>query len=68
MKSGDPILRGLAAWAAGPAGDTETIPQLKKLSHDPSELMLYQDEKFDHFTVSKLAREALSRINPLADT
>ena len=67
MKSGDPILRGLSAWAAGPAGGTETIPQLKKLAHDPSELMLYHDEKFDHFTVGKLAREALSRINPLAD-
>lgn len=60
MKSGDPILRGHAAWAAGPAGDTETIPRLKELADDPSELMLYRNAKFDHYTVGQLAREALS--------
>ena len=62
MKSDDPILRGLAAWAAGPAGDTEIIPRLKELADDPSELMLYQDGRFDHYTVGQLAREALSSV------
>jgi hypothetical protein len=60
MKSGDPILRGLSAWAAGPAGDTETIPRLEELADDPSVLMLYRNGKFDHCTVGQLAREALS--------
>jgi hypothetical protein len=62
MKSGDPILRGLAAWAAGPAGGAETIPQLKELADDPSQLMLYRNGKFDRYSVGQLAREALSSV------
>ena len=60
MESNDPILRGLAAWAAGPAEDAETIPRLKKLEDDPARLMLYRDGKFEEPTVGELAREALS--------
>jgi hypothetical protein len=67
MKSGDPILRGLAAWAAGPAGDTETIPRLNELADDPCELMIYRNGKFDYYTVGQLAQEALSQINQVAD-
>jgi len=60
MESNDPILRGLAAWAAGPAEDADTIPRLKNLEDDPARLMLYRDGKFEHYTVGQLAREALS--------
>jgi len=60
MESKDPILRGLAAWAAGPAEDADTIPRLKNLEDDPARLMLYRDGKFEHYTVGQLAREALS--------
>jgi hypothetical protein len=60
MESGDPVLRGLAAWTAGPADGTEAIARLKKLEGDPERLMLYRDEKFDHLTVGQLAREALA--------
>jgi len=60
LASGDSILRGLAAWAAGPADGFETIPRLKELADDPSELMLYRNGKFDHYSVGQLAREALS--------
>jgi hypothetical protein len=67
MESGDKILRGLAAWAAGPTGGTETIARLKKLADDPAELMLYRSGRFDHYTVGQLAREALSCINQVAD-
>jgi hypothetical protein len=59
MNSGDPILRGLAAWAAGPAGDTETIPRLKELADDPSRIILYRNEKFNRYTVGQLAQEAV---------
>ena len=62
MESGDPILRGLAAWAAGPAGGSEIIPRLKELADDPSQLMLYRREKFDYYSVGQLAREALSSV------
>ena len=68
MKSADPILRGLAAWAAGPAGDTETIPRLNELADDPSRLTLYRDAKLDDCSVGELAREALSYIDLPADT
>jgi HEAT repeat protein len=67
MKSNDPILRGLAAWAAGPADGVETIPRLKELADDPSQLMLYRNGKFDHYSVGQLAREALSLIDLAAD-
>ena len=67
MKSGDPILRGLAAWAAGPAGGTATIPRLKELADDPSKIMLYRNEKFDHHSVGQLARGALALINQASD-
>ena len=60
MESKDSYLRGLAAWAAGPAKGTETIPRLKELADDHSELMLYRDGKFEEPTVGELAREALS--------
>ena len=63
LESEDPHLRGLAAWAAGPAEGAETIPRLKELSDDPSLLMLYRNEKFDHYSVGQLAREALSLIS-----
>jgi len=63
MESIDPILRGLAAWAAGPAEDAETIARLKKLEDDPARLMLYRDGKFDHYTVGQLAQETLAFIN-----
>ena len=62
MESGDQILRGLAAWAAGPAGGAESISRLKQLADDPSELMLYRNGKFDQYSVGQLAREALSSV------
>lgn len=67
MESNDPILRGLAAWAAGPAEDAETIPRLKNLEDDPARLMLYRDGKFEQYTVGQLACEALSLINLAVD-
>jgi hypothetical protein len=63
MESKDSNLRGLAAWAAGPAKGAETIPRIKKLADDPARLMLYRDGTFDHYTVGQLAREALADIN-----
>ena len=62
METGDPILRGLAAWAAGPVGGAESISQLKQLADDPSELMLYRNGKFGPYSVGQLAREALSSV------
>ncbi len=67
MESADPILRGLAAWAAGPAGSTEAISRLTELAEDTSRLMLYRDAKFNDCSVGELAREALSLIDRDSD-
>ena len=67
MESGDPILRGLAAWAAGPSGNTSLIPRLQELVDDTSGLMLYWGEEFNDFTVGELARKALSLIDRDSD-
>jgi len=67
MESGDQILRGLAAWAAGPAGGAETITRLKELADDQARLMLYRNRKFEYYSVGELAREALSSVDQAAD-
>jgi hypothetical protein len=67
MESGDPILRGLAAWAAGPAGGAESISRLKQLADDPCKLMLYRNGKFDQYSIGQLAREALRFVEQAAD-
>ena len=62
MESGDPILRGLAAWAVSPVAGADAISRLHQLADDPSELMLYRNGKFDQYSVGQLAREALSSV------
>ena len=59
MESADPILRGLAAWAAGPIAGKETAAHLKKLIHDQDILTLYRDDRFVEYSVGRLAQEAL---------
>jgi HEAT repeat protein len=58
--AGMPLLRGLAAWAAGPLM-TETIrPLLRPLLSDPSPVRFFPDCRPVDTTVSRLAEEALS--------
>ena len=59
MQSPDPILRGLAAWAAGPIAGKETIPLLEKLIHDQGQLTVYRDGQIKPYSVCDLAQEAL---------
>ena len=59
MESADPILRGLAAWAAGPIAENETFPRLKKLIRDQGELTMYRDGQIVQHFVGQLAQEAL---------
>ncbi len=60
MESGDPILRGLAAWAAGPIAGPKLIPQLEKLRLDQGRLTVYRDEQINQYSVGELAQEALA--------
>ena len=59
MESTDPILRGLAAWAAGPIAGKEIFPRLEKLIRDQSLLTVYCDGQINQYSVSELAHEAL---------
>lgn len=59
MDSADPILRGLAAWAAGPVMNDAILIRLKKLIHDQGRLTVYRDGQIVPHTVGQLAQEAL---------
>ena len=59
MQTHDPILRGLAAWAAGPIAGKEAIPLLEKLINDQGQLTVYRDEQIKPYSVCDLAQEAL---------
>ena len=62
MRSPDPYLRGLAAWAVGPMLNAETIRCLQQLAGDPAELMVYRGGKLARYSVGRLAREALAQV------
>jgi hypothetical protein len=59
LESADSILRGLAAWAAGPIAGKEMIPRLKKLIRDQGRLTVYRDGQLVPHTVGRLAQAAL---------
>lgn len=61
LTSGDPVHRGLAAWAAGPFRNASINPLLKDLSSDNSDITVYMDGDLVDRTVASLAREALNR-------
>jgi hypothetical protein len=72
MASADPILRGLAVWAAAPIAGRELIPGLKQLIHDRGELSLYCDGDTARYSVGRLAATALTaaeqrRLNSVND-
>ena len=60
MKSPDPVLRGLAAWAAAPIAGGESIAELSQLVNDPAELSIYCDGGTVQHTVGRLAEAALA--------
>ena len=59
MESADPILRGLAAWAAGPVMDETISSRLKNLIQDQGRLTVYHDGQINQYSVGELAQEAL---------
>ena len=60
MESADPILRGLAVWAAAPIAGRESIPKLRHLIHDHGEFSLYFDGETAQYSVGRLADTALT--------
>ncbi len=62
MRSKDPYLRGLAAWAVSPILSTEAIDSLQQLARDPAGLVLFRNGELAQYSVGQLAREALARV------
>jgi hypothetical protein len=59
MESADPVLRGLAAWAAGPIAGKAMFPRLIELTRDQGLLTVYRDGQIVQHTVGRLAQTAL---------
>jgi hypothetical protein len=60
MDSHDPVLRGLAVWAAGPIAGKKAIPRFERLTGDLAGLTLYRDGRLVQTSVGRLAQEALA--------
>jgi HEAT repeat protein len=60
MKSPDPVLRGLAAWAAAPIAGRESITKLRQLVNDPAEFSIYCNGRMVRHSVGRLAGAALA--------
>ncbi|UCD78020.1 MAG: HEAT repeat domain-containing protein, partial [Desulfobacterales bacterium] len=59
MESTDPILRGLAVWAATPIAGRESIARLKQLVDDHDEISIYSAGQTAQYSIGQLASEAL---------
>ena len=59
MQSGDPHLRGLAAWAAGALQNKNTASILIGLKDDSAKLSIYLDWHIKRHSVGELAKKAL---------
>ncbi len=66
LRSPDPALRGLCAWAAGAIACPEARPLLQALAADDSPLTIWMTDRLERRTVGRLAREALSAALPAA--
>jgi hypothetical protein len=60
MESADPILRGLAVWAAAPIAGRELISRLRQLIHDDGEFSVYCDGETAQYSVGRLAGTVLT--------
>ena len=59
MKSADPYLRGLAAWAAGAIRNKKTEAILNVLKEDVAELKIFRGGHLKAFSISELAEQAM---------
>lgn len=60
LKDPEPQIRGLSAWVLGRLKDQEVKEELKKLLEDENPVLLYDEGEWQHTTVARLTREALS--------
>jgi len=62
MQTGDPHLRGLAAWAAGALRNKNTTAILNQLKNDGAELSIYLDGHIIRRSVGEIAKKALQMV------
>jgi hypothetical protein len=67
LSAEDAPRRGLAAWAAGALGDTESARLLARLTEDPALLVFYEGGRLTRLSVAELARAALLRLESAPD-
>lgn len=63
LESGDPVVRGLAAWCAGILAVREARSRLESLLEEDTEVPLYLDYEVRRFRSGTLAKEALVRLD-----
>lgn len=59
LKNQDPILRGLAAWAAIPIKSDTIKPAIEQLIDDETKIRIFIDMEFVEFTTGQLARKSV---------
>lgn len=62
LESGDPVVRGLAAWASGLLRTEEAAAKLEALVEEVEPVRLYLDRKLETSSVGELASQALRAI------
>ena len=63
LRSPDPVLRGLAAWAIGEIGSAGAIRELEKLQDDISSITVYEEGELREKTVGELAGSSIKTLN-----
>jgi hypothetical protein len=65
MQTGDPYLRGLAAWASGALRNKNTEVLLKALKEDNAKLSIFLERRLRRCSVAELAKNALTATSPV---
>jgi len=64
MNSSDNILRGFAAWAAGPIAGNATRPLLEQLVTDRTVVRIFRYNRLDDVEIGQVAQRALDHYTP----
>ena len=62
LHSPDGPLRGLAVWALGWLGDPQSLPLLRNLLNDPTEISIFNGNRLEIRAIRDLAGEAIKRL------
>ncbi len=63
IRSSDPVLRGLAVWAAGLTAAEGCVSLIQTLLDDESQLRVYSNDHFATYSVNELAKQSLDLVH-----